>query len=70
MKEYVNSGEPRWTESDVWACILTTLMGNGVPGGRKSCEEEEVIGTLKGTVIKDRLVKCAVNVRRAGSKLA
>jgi hypothetical protein len=56
VKEYVNSGEPRWTESDVWACILTTLMGNGVPGGRKSCEEEEAIGSLKGAAIKDRKI--------------
>jgi hypothetical protein len=28
------------------------VTGKGVPGGRKSCEEEDDIGASKGTVIK------------------
>jgi hypothetical protein len=45
--EYVKSGEPRWTKSEALAWILTTVTGKGVPGGRKSCEEEEDIGRME-----------------------
>jgi hypothetical protein len=45
--EYVKSGVPRWTEMDALARILTTVTGKGVPGGRKSCEEEEDIGRME-----------------------
>lgn len=45
--EYVKSGVPRCTGSDALARILTTVTGKGVPGGRKSCEEEEDIGRLE-----------------------